>query len=121
MADKKQALNVNAIVAEYINSGDAWRMKLAKMHPHIHFGELAAQMLTDKGKAAAVAQEYLAILENINEELQKPDRADLHKDVSVSVATELDGIRGSAEVKLTDSQTALSRMIAGTAVVSGNG
>jgi len=117
MTDKTLEQDLQAIVTEYIQSGDAWRMKLAKMHPEIHFGELAQQMMTDKDAADAVLTEYLAILASINEELEKPDRADMHKNISVPMATELDGIKGSAEVKLTNSQTAFSRSNASTPVI----
>jgi len=116
--DNLQQDHAAAIIAkEYIESSNAWRLKLAEVHPHIHFGELARQMLMDKDMADAVMQEYLAFLEKINEEERKPDRADMYKDVSVPVATVLDGIKGSAEAKQVGVQTALSRTIAGTYVV----
>jgi len=97
------------IIEEYVESSYAWRMKLAKMHPEIHFGELAQQMITDEEAADAVMTEYLAILASINEELEKPDRADMHKNISVPVATEMDGILGSREAKSTDQQTFMNR------------
>ena len=117
MTDKGLEQNVREIVMEYVNLSEPWRLKLAKMHPHIHFGELAAQVLNNRSEATTVMQEYITFLAIINEELQRPDRVDMYKDVSVPVATEFDGvkgtdgIKGAAEARPTGKYKALSRSI----------
>jgi len=102
MSNSGQDTSRITIVKEYVKSTNAWRMKLAQKYPTIHFGKAVSEVLNGDEEINIIMQEYLLILESIEEEKQKPDRADIYKDISVPVATEMEGHGAKGTLKQTE-------------------